>query len=131
MRAIEIRCLSNYEFCANPKQTLQTNFNNAIRAEPSTLYSQPTNLTYHNLCTKHPTPLGTKHLLGLNLNCCLAFHQLPNDVNKMILKMAYSFRTKHYLISNTITTDSDYIKQIYKRNTTWNPSPAPNLIEEK
>jgi hypothetical protein len=39
--------------------------------------------------------------------------------------MAYSIRTRHYLTSNNISTDAEYIKQLYKKNTAW------NLTEEK
>jgi hypothetical protein len=45
--------------------------------------------------------------------------------------MAYSIRTKYALSSSNITADSEYIKQLYKKNTSWNPPPASNLIEEK
>jgi hypothetical protein len=124
-------CLRNYGFVANPHQNLQTNFNKAIRMEMSNLYKQPTNLTFHNLCTRSTIPPGTKQLLGLNLNYCLASQQIPNEINKTILKMANSIRTKYFLDANNTSTNADYIKQIYKRNTTWHPPPAPNLIEEK
>jgi hypothetical protein len=30
-----------------------------------------------------------------------------------------------------MATDSEYIKQLYKRNTAWNPPPAPNITEDK
>jgi hypothetical protein len=127
----KIRCFSNYGFCANPKHTLQLNFNNAIHTETPTPHSQPTNLAFHNLCTQNVTPVGTKQLLGLNLNYCLATKQIPNNMNKPILKMAYSIRTKFYLNCNNSSTDTEYIKQLYKKNTTWNPPPAPNITEEK
>jgi hypothetical protein len=83
------------------------------------------------LCEKHSAPVGTKQLLGLNLNYCLAFKNLPSNINKTIQKMAYSIRTKHYLNSNHTSTDAEYIKQLYRKNITWNPPPAPNLTEEK
>jgi hypothetical protein len=44
--------------------------------------------------------------------------------------MAYSIRTKFYL--NDINHEStDYEKQIYTKNKTWNPPPASNQIEDK
>lgn len=131
LKLTEINCLKNYGFIANPRQNLQTNFNKTIREEKSNLYQQPTNLTFHNLCTDNAIPPGTKQLLGLNLNYCLASRQISDETNKTILKMANSIRTKYFLDSNGTTTGSEYIKQIYKRNTTWHPPPAPNLIEEK
>jgi hypothetical protein len=124
-------CLINYGFFANPRHSLQTNFNKTIRANIPAQYNQPMNLTYHNLCTQNSVPPGTRHLLGLNLNYGLAFRQLQNNINKTILKMANSITTKHFITSNNISTDSEYIKQLYKKNTSWNPPPAPNLIEEK
>jgi hypothetical protein len=45
--------------------------------------------------------------------------------------MAYSIRTKYFLNSNNTTMDSEYVKQLYKRNTTRKPPPALNLTEEK
>jgi hypothetical protein len=132
LKLTKARCLTNYGFYANPEKTLQSNFNTALCAEPSPLYTQPTNLAFHKLCVRNPIPPGTKHLLGLNLNYCLASHQLPNDINNTIQKMmAYSIRTKFYLQSNSIASDSEYIKQLYKKNTAWNPPPAPNLTEER
>ncbi len=124
-------CLTNYGFCADPKHNLQTNFNTAIRTHTSTLYSQPANLAYHNLCTQSIIPPGTRQLLGLNLNYCLASRRLPNNINKTLLQLAYSIRTKHYLTSNNVASDAEYIKQLYKKNITWNPPPAPNLVENK
>jgi hypothetical protein len=59
-------CLINYGFCANPKNTIQTNFNTALRTHTPTLYSQPANLAYHNLCKQSTAPPGTRQLLGLN-----------------------------------------------------------------
>jgi hypothetical protein len=45
--------------------------------------------------------------------------------------MANSICTKYFLDANNTSAGSDYIKQLYKRNTTWHPPPAPNFIEEK
>ena len=46
------------------------NFNSAIasRHQPT---NQPTNLTYHNLCTSIQPPHNTSRLLGLNLKYCV------------------------------------------------------------
>jgi hypothetical protein len=47
-----------------------------------------------------------------------------------MFKIAYSICTKHYLREHGSDSNSEYIKQIYKRNTNWNPPPAPLLIED-
>jgi len=45
--------------------------------------------------------------------------------------MAYAIRTKYNLQALNKEDDSDYIKQIYIKNKTWNPEPAPLHIEDK
>jgi hypothetical protein len=45
--------------------------------------------------------------------------------------MAYSIHTKYQLQQLGHTKDSHFIKQIYLRNKTWNPEPAPTNIEDK
>ncbi len=45
--------------------------------------------------------------------------------------MAKSIRTKQYLAETGLDNNSTYIKQIYKKNPTWNPPPATLLIEDK
>jgi hypothetical protein len=82
----------------------------------------------HNL--KH-LPLGSKELLGLNLKFCLASHQVKNNINKTILCLARSIRTKYYLAEHNLLNESDYNKQIYKKNQTWQPPPAPLPIDDK
>jgi len=125
------KCLANYGFCANHSQTLQHNFNNAIRHPPSPFFQQPSNLAFHNLCTDSLLPPGTKQLLGLDLKYCLASSQLSQNINTTALKLAYSVRTKHYLLTNSVSQDSEYIKQLYKKNKHWDPPPATSAIENK
>jgi len=48
-----------------------------------------------------------------------------------MLRMARSIRTSHYLHESQIQADSDYVKQIYIKNSAWHPPPAPWPIEEK
>jgi hypothetical protein len=48
----KLKCQVNFGFCANPKFTLQKNFNTAIRTPLSSCYAQPSNLAFHN--TSHP-----------------------------------------------------------------------------
>jgi len=45
--------------------------------------------------------------------------------------MARNIRTKTYLKENNLLNNSEYNKQIYKKNLSWNPPPASSLIEEK
>jgi len=45
--------------------------------------------------------------------------------------MARSIRTSHYLHENQILDDADYVKQIYLKNSSWHPPPAPWPIEDK
>jgi arsenate reductase-like glutaredoxin family protein len=130
--SIKQRCLQRFGVCANPLLSLQKNFNNNLKATTTSPTSQqPTNLSFHNLCTKNKLPLGTRQLLGLNLNFCLATNKLQDYTKGTLLKMAYSIRTKYYLKENGLNTDNNYIKQIYKKNKNWNPPPASSTIEDK
>jgi hypothetical protein len=115
---------------ANPKATLQHNFNQAISAISTSNYQQPTNLAFHNLCKNIEIHVGTKQLLGLNLKFCLSSRTLNNDINATIRKMAYSIRTKHFLMEHGTSNETNYIKQIYIRNSSWNPPPAPTKVED-
>jgi len=45
--------------------------------------------------------------------------------------MAKTIRTKHFLSENGIIDNNSYEKQIYVKNSTWNPPPAPISIENK
>jgi hypothetical protein len=45
--------------------------------------------------------------------------------------MARNIRTKIYLKEANMLNNSDYDKQIYKKNLTWHPPPAPIQIEDK
>jgi hypothetical protein len=48
-----------------------------------------------------------------------------------MLRMARSIRTNYYLTSNNINNNTTYEKQIYKKNLTWHPPPAPLIVEDK
>jgi hypothetical protein len=127
---IRQRCIADFGLFADPKSTLQHNFNQALTSLSKHNCQQPTNLSFHNLCTKTNIPLGTKQLLGLNLKFCLSSRTLNNDINSTVRRMAYSLRTKFFLNEHNTRSESDYIKQIYVRNPTWNPPPAPARIED-
>jgi len=124
-------CLKNFGFVSDPKLPLKKNFNNRLRTKPSCLFGQPSNLTYHNLCGNENIPTGTKQLLGLNLKYCLATNRLNNNINKTVRKMAYSIRTKLFLDSIGHSTNQEYEKQIYVKNSSWNPPPASLFLENK
>jgi hypothetical protein len=131
LQSVENRCLTNFGFIADPNTTLQKNFDVAIQRAPSHLFLQPKNLTFHNLCKVNNLPPGSKELLGLNLKFCLASKAVPDDINKTMIQLARSIRTRHFLIQNGVLNNTSYEKQIYKKNLTWNPPPAPTLIEDK
>ncbi len=124
-------CLTYFGFHTDPEKTIQENFNKAVNNNPSPLFEQPTNLAFHNLCSKNKLPTGTKELLGLNLSFCLASKQLQNNINHTIRKMAYSIRTRYFLQQNNVNSNKEYIKQLYIKNKNWDPPPASNLIETK
>jgi hypothetical protein len=105
-----------------PKILYKNFFNDIIQREPNYLLPQPSNSRI---------PQGTRQLLGLNLKYCLASSQLQNIINTTVQKMAYAIRTKYNLQALNKEDDSDYIKQIYIKNKTWNPEPAPLHIEDK
>jgi len=121
----------NYGFTANPHSSKQINFKQAMTTKPPLTYCQPHNLTYHNLCTINKIPPGTKQLLGFNLKYCLSTKHLHQDINKTVLKMAYSIKTLYHRKELGINKDNHYEKQIYMKNRLWNPPPAPLLLEDK
>jgi hypothetical protein len=55
---------------------------------------------------------------------------LDNNINNAVQKMAYSIRTRCFLMEHGNSNKSNYIKQIYIRNPNWNPPPAPIRIED-
>jgi hypothetical protein len=65
-------CKKTFGFCSKPDQSKRKNFNNAIAALPSNMCTQPSNLTFHNLCTNQQLATRSRQLLGLNLSFCLA-----------------------------------------------------------
>jgi hypothetical protein len=121
----------HYGFTANPRTSLQQNFNNTIKNTVGYEKKQPTNSTFHNLCTINKIPLGTKQLLGLNLNFCLASNKIPNSIPNTKRNMAYNIRTAYYLKNQGTHNNTEYIKQIYVKNRNWNPPPAPIDIKNK
>jgi len=125
------QCECNYGFCSSYTKNIKQNFDNALNNPNSSLFTQPINLTFHNLCKQQRLPTGSKELLGLNLKFCLATKPLPNEIKRTVIKMAKSIRTQQYLVETGIDNNSTYIKQIYKKNPTWNPPPATLLIEDK
>jgi hypothetical protein len=131
LRVTEKRCLTNFGFIADPNTTLRKNFDTVIQKAPSHLFLQPKNLTFHNLCKVNNLPPGSKELLGLNLKFCLASKNIPDDINKTMIQLARSIRTRHFLLQHGGLNNTIYEKQIYKKNLTWNPPPAPALIEDK
>jgi hypothetical protein len=124
-------CLQNFGLCSNPDNSINKNFKTALQTIPSHTWLQPRNLTFHNLCKQQKLPLGTKELLGLNLKFCISSNKITNDINKTVLLMAKTIRTKHFLSENGIIDNNSYEKQIYIKNPTWNPPPAPLPIENK
>jgi hypothetical protein len=126
LRATKHRCLHQYGCFADPKYSLQKNFNIQISRDEPTANTQPKNLGFHNLCSANKLPLGTKQLLGLNLNFCLA---PASPRGKTVLKMARSIRIKYFLDQHGLSNDEEYNRQIYINNTCWHPTPAPLHIE--
>jgi hypothetical protein len=102
---------------------MKQNFDNALNNPNSSLFTQPINLTFHNLCKQQRLPIGSKELLGLNLKFCFATKPLPKEIKRTVIEMAKSIRTQQYLVETGIDNNSTYIKQIYKKNPTWNPPP--------
>jgi hypothetical protein len=125
------RCQFNFGFYSDPQHTLQKNFNFQITKAHSPLHAQPSNLAFHNLCTYNKLPLGTRQLLGLNLNFCLASKNSKTNLNKTFLRMARSIRINSYLKQQSLNKNEEYYKQIYICNSNWHPPPASILIEDQ
>jgi len=89
------------------------------------------NLTFHNLCTETQPPLGIRKLLGLGLKFCNTPSTYSLKINQSILKLAYSIRTRHYLLNEKSTTDITYHPQLYVKIRGWHPPLAPEPVEDK
>jgi len=124
-------CLRNFGFCANPALSKSKNFKLALHENPLRPWLQPKNLAFHNLCKTQKLPLGTKELLGLNLKFCLSCSKITNDIKNTMLQIAKSIWTRHFLQTDGTTENNTYEKQIYIKNTSWNPPPAPLHVEDK
>jgi len=124
-------CLEQYGLYADPRLTITQNFNKTLQRSDSVSHYLPTQLTFHNLCTTNKIPTGTRQLLGLNLKFCLASKRLTENINYTIKNMAYCIRNAYYLKQSNTANDTDYIKQIYVKNTQWHPPPAPIHVEDK
>jgi hypothetical protein len=124
-----LRTSKTYGYISDPKNTLHKNFNTAIRTNEQNT-SLPSNLTYHNLCSTIQPPPGTKELLGLNLNFCLASAIPKPNLKPSIKRLAYNIRTELYLQKSASATENDYHPQIYLKTTGWNPPPASSEIED-
>jgi len=116
-------CSRNFGFVAKPNLTLQQNFKEILQTNYTPSFRQPVNLTFHNLCSTHKIPLGTKQLLGLNLKYCLATNNMNHGISDTVRKMAYSIQTSYYLKNSGSSTDQSYHKQIYAKNKLWDPPP--------
>jgi len=118
-----------YGFHANPNKSLSYNFNKAIRTRDQRLIqNQPTNLSYHNLCTTQQPPSNAGQLLGLNLKFCVAPHTPKPDLRNTIGKLVRSVRTQNMLVQKKIK-GSHFIPQLYKTSHFYSPPLATDEIE--
>jgi hypothetical protein len=131
LQHLSTRCQIDYGFCANPNHSIQKNFNETITSQPSPLHLQPKYLTFHNLCQKNKTPIGTRQLLGLNLKFCLSGSHTFNNINNTMLRMARSIRTHFYLKQQNSNSEENYDKQIFVKLKNWHPPPAPLEVENQ
>jgi hypothetical protein len=56
---------------------------------------------------------------------------MNHGICNTVQKLAHSIRTSYYLKDAGISNHQDYHKQIYARNSLWDPPPASLLIEDK
>jgi len=90
---------------------------------------QPNNLAVHNLCRTRQPPDGTINLLGLGLKYCIVPPKATPNIKACMQKLAYKIRTKHYLLTNDRTQQTEYIPQLYIKLKNWFPPPAPLTTE--
>ena len=124
-------CNSRYGFTANPNLTLWTNCKDRLRNLPMTTYfNNINNLTFHNLCTHHKPPPGTRHLLGLGHKFIpqRAFPTpLPQSTFqefKRNVRLRYTFAG---LDSDPLTKND---KKIYIKSV-WIPEPGNENLEQR
>jgi hypothetical protein len=130
-----------YGFTSNPLQTISNNFNNALLSITNQNGNtsqhlkfhkkQPQNLTVHNLCQTNQPPPGTKLLLDLGLKFCIPPPKPSPNIKECLKKLAYSIRTKQYLLDNPHRPNQTYIPQIYIKLKDWHPPPASLNTENR
>ena len=118
-----------YGFYADPDKSLTYNFNQAIKTRDNRLIqNQPTNLSYHNLCTQQQPPNNTGQLLGLNLKYCIAPPTPKPDLPSTVGKLIRSVRTQSMLVQRKVKS-SQFLPQLYKKNAFYSPPLATDEIE--
>ena len=118
-----------YGFHANPTKSLTSNFNQAIRTRDHRLIkNQPTNLSYHNLCTLKQPPSNVGQLLGLNLKYCVTPPTPKPDLQATVGKLIRSVRTQNMLVQRKVKS-TQFIPQLYKKNSFYSPPLATDEIE--
>ena len=119
-----------YGFHANPDRSITYNFNQAIRTRDHRLIlNQPTNLSYHNLCTLQQPPSNVGQLLGLNLKYCVAPPTPKPDLRNTVGKLVRSVRTQNMLVEKAKVQSTQFIPQLYKKSLFYSPPLATDEIE--
>jgi len=101
---------------------------------PTNIYfGKPHNLTYHNLCTKHEPPPGTKQLLGLGPKFIIQTFRPKIDYDQTFRAFRRDARLKHFFsnpdnLSNQKSEEVPY--RLYIKSD-WNPPPGSDTFEQK
>jgi len=121
---------SQFSFVANPHLFLHQNIKQVTYTfNQQLLTKQPSNLTFHDLCTHTPPPPHTRKLLGLGLKYCIQTKIHKPKIHNTVYNIVRSIRTQAFLTDNKIGNNDDYIPQLYLANKKWTPPPANGTTE--
>ena len=121
---------SQFGFVANPHLFLHQNIKQVTYTfNQQLLTKQPSNLTFHDLCTHMPPPPHTRKLLGLGLKYCIQTKIHKPKIHNTVYNIVRSIRTQAFLTDNKIGNNDDYIPQLYLANKKWTPPPANGTTE--
>jgi len=116
---------SQFSFIINPHLPLHQNVKQIFYTfNQQLLTKQPSNLTFHVLCTHMPPPPHTHKLLGLGLKYWIQTKIHKPKIHNTVSNIIWSIWTQAFLTDNNIENNDNYILQLYLTNKKWMPPPA-------
>ena len=91
---------------------------------PNHYFARPSNMAYHNMCTKLLPLPGVDSLLGLGHKFCIQSTRPKSNIQHAIFRFIRQVRLQYWLTHDPAalnpTTGDDYIPNLYVKSK-WNP----------